>query len=376
MKRVINIKTGSCLVIFFFLAYGFTGKINNRFAIRANEVTVGDPQHPERLPLEIQNAYSRGARKIIIKAGTYMLPNPPNEKNIFLLKGWKDITISAYGTTLILTDTSPNYHAFHLEECNHVTIEGGTVSQTKEPAYQGMITAMDKDSNGNVTVDWQPDAGYPIPASDVTKFPSGVNIVDGKTRKLKTGIPDYYNAAMTAVGDGSFRVTLKKPIVNFGIGDWILGRNGNSPYKFFLANCTNFTIKDITLMRNGFSTIREDGGGGNHILHCTWALGSRPDGATVDPLVSCSADGFYSTNTWLGTDIEDCNFQGILLDDPIAIHGSFIPVISGSANKVVCDAKVKGKLVVGNPLRFTDEKGFIADAKATDIGKVLQHFGQ
>lgn len=369
MKKTVNIKTGCCLVICLFVAYGVSAKkMHNQVEkAAAKEVIVGDQQHPEKLSQEIQDAYANEASKIIIRPGTYNLVDPVNEKNIFLLKDWKDITISAYGVTLILANVSDNHHAFHLENCNNVTIEGATVSQTKEPAYQGAITAVGKDGNGNVTIDWTPDAGYPVMKPDVTKFPSAFNVADIKTRRLKTGIPDYYGSEMVTIGGGAFRITVKKPSINFGVGDWIVGRNGSSPCKFYLANSTNCTIKDVTMKRNGFSTIREDGGGSNHILHCTWALGPRPDGATVDPLVSCTADGFHSTFTSVGPDMEDCEFQGILLDDPIAIHGFFTLVIAGNGNTMVCHKKSKARMAIGHQVRITNDKGFIKNANIVNI---------
>lgn len=369
MKRLFSIRDCIGFCLFLFLVYGFkVEEVHYWFTPKVKAVTIGDPQHPENLPQELQDAYNKGVQKIIIKPGRYILLKPANDgRSLFMLNGWKDVTISAYNTTLILTDMEGNHDAFRLEGCANVTFEGGTISQTKEPAYQGLIMTMGKDSAGNVTADWLPDKGYPFPEANAIRFPSGLNVADGKTKKLKTGVPDYYDAGMTAIGNSRFRIAFNKPAVHFEIGDVILGRNGNSPYKFFLSKATNCTIKDVTMMRNGFSAIREDGGGNNHILHCTWTLGPKPQGAEVDPLVSCTADGFHSTNTNPGTDIEDCIFQGILLDDPIAIHGSFTPVISGSGNSFVCPAKIKDKLVIGHPLRFTNEKGFIADAKAIAV---------
>ena len=76
-------------------------------------------------------------------------------------------------------------------------------------------------------------------------------------------------------------------------------------------------------MRNGFAPIFESGGGGNHYLRCHWALGPRPAGATEDPVVTNSADGLHSPGASPGPDIENCTFDGVFLDDCIAIHGGY-----------------------------------------------------
>ena len=125
---------------------------------------------------------------------------------------------------------------------------------------------------------------------------------------------------------------------NLEVGDWLVARYGDPPNKIFLSNCRDSTIKDVTMLRNGFAPIFEDAGGGNHVLNCHWKLGPKPDGASDEPLVTNMADGLHSVGASPGPDIENCTFEGFFLDDCIAIHGDFQKIQSADgANLVVKD---------------------------------------
>jgi hypothetical protein len=319
---------------------------------------ICDPNHPENLSKELLEAYARGARKIKIKTGVYNLPEPPKGKDTFLLRNWSNAEIDLSACTLIVNQTEDNFATFKLYLCDNVTLKGGTIVQTKQPAYQGEILAIGKDEKNNITVDWKPDTGYPIPAKDAVFFgsnkgSSGLNVADRSTKKLKPGIKDIYNRRIKALDGGLYRIFIDEPIISYGVGDILLGRNNRMSFKIFLANSTNCTIRDIDLQRNGFSTIREDKGGANKIINCKWSVGEKPKGATEESLVSASADGFHSTNTFKGALIEGCNFTGILLDDPIAIHSAFVEAVFGTAgNELVVNKEgLKITLSIGDPIR-------------------------
>ncbi|MBV9849756.1 MAG: hypothetical protein JO250_08810, partial [Armatimonadetes bacterium] len=331
-------------------------------ALRAAAVTVGDPHDPGALAPAIQAAYENGARHIVIRPGTYVLPNVG--RTAITLNGWKDATLSAYHVTLILTDLAWMHDAFDLNNCTNVTLEGPTLSQNQITSYQGRVVAVGKDAAGKPYCDWRPDTGYPTPPAGSAKFPGGdANVVDARTRLLKLGNGDFYGVAMEALGGGIFRVHMGG---NFGVGDWLVGRYGDAPFKVFLNNSRNCTVKDVTMMRNGFANVREDGGGGNRLLHCVWALGPRPAGATEDPLVTNAADGLHSTGADPGLDIENCVFRGVFLDDCIAIHGGFqtVKIVSGNTLTV---ADGYGGLQVGQPARISNEHGFFAQATVTAL---------
>jgi hypothetical protein len=331
-------------------------------------VTIGDPAGPGTLAQQLSDAYASGARNITIKSGTYLLPASSGVDGVLTLNGWSDATISAYHTTLILTDLKSNHSLWELHNCTNVKINGGTVSQNQITSYQGRVTATGVGADGKAYADWLPDTGYPVPPSDALKFPGAVNIVDKSTRLMKVGCTDYYDCPMTSLPGGKFRIVFSTPALTFGVGDWIVGRYGDAPFKVHLVDSRACTIKDVVMQRNGFANIREEGtGGGNHILHCIWTLGPAPDGATEKPLVTNSADGLHSTGANPGPDIEDCEFDGVLLDDCIAVHGYFVTVISGTANTIVVANKDLHNFANGDPLRITNSSGFIDDAHAAVI---------
>ena len=331
---------------------------------RPAAVTVGDPKNPAGIAQAVQAAYDGGARRIVIKPGVYLLPNVGH--STFQWEGWKDVTLSAYGVTLILTDLAWNHNLFDLRHCADVTIQGGTLSQNQITSYQGRVVAVGTGPDGKATCDWRPDRGYPVPPADARKFPGTANVVDAHTRRLKVGNGDFGDLPMESVRNGTYRLRFTQTVLPFGVGDWLVGRYGDAPFKAFLDGSRNCTIKDVTMMRNGFANVREDGGGGNRILHCIWALGPRPAGATENPLVTNAADGLHSTGANPGPDIENCIFQGVLLDDCLAIHGSFqtIKSVDGPALTV---ENGNAALKVGDPARISDQKGFFGEAIVTAL---------
>jgi len=218
-------------------------------------VTVGDPAHPERLAQVV-----------------HVMPDVGHTS--LALKGWKDAALSGAGVTLILTDLAWMHDGVDLIGCTHVTLAGFLLSQNKVTFYQGRVVAVGTE-NGKPYCDWRPDQGYPVPPADETAakgFLGGnVNVVDAHTRLLKAGVGDHYNVKAEAQADGTFRARMGG---GFGVGDWLVGRHGPAPFKVYLSNSRDCTVKNITLMRSGFAPLREDGGGGNHYLHCVWALAS------------------------------------------------------------------------------------------------------
>ncbi len=331
----------------------------------APAVMVGDPANPSALALALQNAYAGGARHIVIKPGSYTLPTPPTGST-FLLQGWRDATVSAYGVSLMITDLAWGHRCFQLTDCTHVTLEGPTISQVSQVMYQGRILSLGTDEKGNETCVWKPDAGYPIPPDDATKFTYPCEPVDQHTRRLKVGVQGFNTPPMTKLGDGTYRISFGSPNVGIVVGDWLCGRGpGHDSFKVYLENCRGCTVKDVTLLRNGFSAIREFSGGGNHLIGDKWLPGPPPEGGTETPLFCCAADGFHSTLTNPGPDVENCVFQGLLDDDCIAIHGNYQDVLSVSGRTLtISNHNNYSGLAVGQPARI-DTETFFAEATVT-----------
>ena len=62
-----------------------------------------------------------------------------------------------------------------------------------------------------------------------------------------------------------------------------------------------------------------------------------------------------------GPDIENCVFQGVLLDDCIAIHGTFQAVKSVAGRVLTVEGSAKN-FAAGQPVRLSDTAGFFAEA--------------
>lgn len=152
------------------------------------------------------------------------------------------------------------------------------------------------------------------------------------------------------------------------MGDWLVTRAPGGKSIVHVDWCATCTLRNVTLGNAGFGAFFETRGpGGNRYLHCAVAPGPRPRGATEEELVGCGADGFHSTGAGVGPDLEDCTFTGVFLDDCIAIHGSFLPVLSASGATLILQARPVDCPVVGATLRIADTRGFFAQARCLAV---------
>jgi hypothetical protein len=323
-------------------------------------VTVGNPAEPNALPQAILDAYAHGARQITIRPGTYLLSHTGG--TLIDLTHWSDAVISAYKVTLIIDNQAGAGTLFQLDGCHHVTIAGPVTSQTLQTAYQGHVLSIDQSDPQHLTCVWRPSAGYPVPDAETKEL--WINFVDAKTKTINTLAGDYYHASLTPLGDGTYRIGLENRRIWFHIGDYIVARYGDPPAKIHLTGSHECTVKDFTMMRNGFAPIFEGEGGGNHYIRCHWMLGPRPHGATEDPVVTNAADGLHSPDCDPGPDIEDCTFTGVFLDDCIAIHGGYHKVISVNGPTIVAQ-NAYAYYAVGEPVRISNDHGFYLQANVT-----------
>ena len=294
----------------------------------------------------------------------------PKAQLVALRPYWRDVMIQGPKATLVLDNPSFDDKLFNLRSCVNVKIKGLLLSQTDQVAYQGHVLSIGKDDQGNPTCDWRPSAGYPVPPD--SKKELWINFVHAKTRTINLSAGDYYHAKIDLLMKGVYRVRLENRPVRFNVGDWMVARATDPPNKIFLDDCHDCTIADVTLTRNGFAPIFESGGGGNHYLRCHWALGPRPNGATEDPVVTNSADGFHSPGAHPGPDIEDCTFEGVFLDDCIAIHGGYQKVLSSDGPRLVV-GNGWGNLRVGEPARLSNNKGFYLQANVIALEDNTTH---
>ena len=318
---------------------------------------VGNPHDAAALGRQVQQAYQNGARMIIINPGIYQLP--AIGRPTFNLEGWKNATISAYHVTLIMRVKNGG-NCFDLAHCRNVSIEGPVISQTQVTFYQGRVLSTGKDPTGGYYCVWRPDAGYPFPAINAKNFPRGFDVVNGRTRHLRVGSGDIGAATVAAAGPRAFRLTFRIPHPEFKVGDYLVARYGNAFQKVRLDNSRHCTLKDITMMRNGFAPIFENAGGANRIIACRWVLGPKPPGASAAPVVTNQADGFHCVNAYPGPELEDCVMHGVFLDDCIAIHGEFQTVVEATGSTITVKDNRSAYLRVGQPIQIANRHGFFA----------------
>jgi hypothetical protein len=349
-----------CLVCLFFeLTFSGAG------SVRGDTITVGDPKDPGALPVAIDQAHRQGASDITVSPGIYDLPS--RNGDTIRLENWSDTTVHAGGVTLVFEDLA--HRPLHLVRCQHVTWDGGTLRFAHPSFTQGRIKAIASDAQGNFC-DWQIDAGY---STDVIPLKSTFDVVDAQTRLLKVGTGDWGPQSCEQVGSGLFRLRYRQPPL-FAVNDWLVTRAAGGSTIAHMDGCSDCTLKNMTFENGGFATFFETGGaGGNHYLNCKIQLGPRPFGATEDELVSCGADGFHSTGTGTGPDIEDCVFTGIFLDDCIAIHGTFDRVTSASGATLVVTSRPENRPMTGEPLRISNTDGFFAQAMCTAVVELPDH---
>ena len=338
------------------------------FPALAQTVTVGDPQHPADLAGALDQAYQQGSRDLTIAPGVYDLPvaTPQNRADAMPLDHWSDVTVRATGVTLIFEDV--NRRPIHLNQCKNVTWDGGIYLFAHPSFTQGRVTALHSDPLGG-SCDWQIDAGYP---TNIKPLKSTYDVVDQTTRLLKVGTGDWAPESAESTGPGLFRFHYSAGRASkFAVGDWLVTRAPGGSTIFHFDGCQTCTLKNVTLQNAGFAAFFETGGAGaNRFLNCKLQPGPRPPGATEDELVGCGADGFHSTGTGIGPDIEDCVFTGVFLDDCIAIHGSFDRVV-GAEGADITLASTRASPAVGDPLRIADMKGFFAQATCTAVSTKL-----
>lgn len=329
-------------------------------SVFASITAVGDPLYPANLPKALDQAYKSGTRDITINPGVYSLPRSGHQT--FLCEQWKDATVHANGVTLIFQEVSEC--PVLLRHCSNVTWDGGKLLFVR-PAYtQGRVIAVGS-SEIEDYFDWQIDKGYPDYNSEKR---SSFNVVDSATRLLKVGVSDCYALHFDRKELGLLRLyfalgTKQKISVN----DRLLTRVEAGSNIFRLEDSSSCTVKNVTLENGGFGTFFETGGdGGNNYIDCKIRPGPRPKDATEDQLVACGADGFHSVGTKKGPNIEGCVFEGIFLDDCIAIHGRFERVLKADDNVMILSG-TRTAATISEPLRIADTKGFFTQQTCSSI---------
>ncbi len=329
-------------------------------AARVGAATIGSPSTPSELFAQLTSAYKAGQRDLTITPGLYKLP--PADRDTLGFDGWRDTKIHARGVTMVFEDTTWAHRPVRFLHCKNVLFEGATLSLAIPAATQGRIALLGE-RDGKRFADWQIDAGY---TADVDPVKSALDVVDQRTRVLKVGTGDFSPASVDTLAPGRFRMWFRGELPGFVVGDWLITRAGGGSVICHVDSSERVTLQGLHLQNGGFATLFETSGGSNRYLACVVEPGPLPAGASEPPICGCGADGFHSTGTSVGPDIEGCEFRGVFHDDNIAIHGSFhnVEAVDGTVLTLKDGAD---DFAVGQPVRISDEHGFFEQAICTRI---------
>ncbi len=324
-------------------------------------ITVGNPAQSAALPAALLAAYNQGARDLTITPGTYQLPAAG--KDSIALIGWRDAAIHARDVTIIFAEAA--HRPVLLKDCTNVLIEGATLQFAGIACTQGRVKAIGADAKGKYC-DWQIDAGYP---TNIDPAKSTYNVIDRQTRLLKVSTGDCGAQAAEVLGPGLYRLRRMYGLMaGVAVDDWLVTRAPGGSSIVHMADCKGCTMKEIVLKNSGFAAFFETGGDGGHrYLGCRVARGPKPPGATEEQLVSCGADGFHSAGTRTGPTFEHCVWEGVLLDDCIAVHGSFQKVIRAEGARLILEKGNRGNFAVNEPVRISSDHGFFGQAKCVAL---------
>ena len=333
-------------------------------------VMVGEPGNPAALAAAIVEAYSKGARDITIAPGTYVLP--ATGTNGIELKGWTQAVLRCKEVTIIFKETA--HRPILLSGCSHVAMEDAVLQFSTISYTQGRVTAIAEDDKGRY-VEWRIDTGY---AADIDPVRATFNVIDHTTRLLRVGTGDSHAQHAVTVSPGVFRLyQIGGMIEGAVLEDWLVCRAKGGSSIVQLDQSKDCAMRRITLKNAGFAAFFETGGDGGHeYVDCRVARGPKPPGAMEEQLVACGADGFHSNGTKVGPTIRRCVWEGVLLDDCIAIHGSFETVIRGKGNKLILDKGNRAGFVVGEPVRISSSDGFFTQAACVALRKLDEADGQ
>jgi M6 family metalloprotease-like protein len=358
------------------LSWDFSGLlVDGTLMVTTASNVIGDPNWPDLLPSQLQAARDAGHASAVINPGTYELPDRFSYQASFYLDSWSNFTVDATDVVLIVG----KQRAFELWNCTNVTIKGATIRARYQSATQGRVLSKGTNPNGRAFAIWKISDGYPVnfaidesyvPTANEVRAGFAINAVNGTTGIIDHATGDNYNCILTPQGNNTWKVDFPlRTSLPFQVNDWLVTRIASASsqsHGVFLNNSTNCTIESVTSQGGGFATFYEIGGGGNRLLGSHVETSPVPPaGGTELPVVSCSADGVHTRDSYPGMHIENCSFTGVLLDDCVAIHGFFQTVTAVSGNTITVSGL--GMLKVGDPVRISTSGGYFAQANCTAI---------
>lgn len=285
------------------------------------------------LQRQIEIAYAKGDRKMVIKPALYRLVCPKTQS--FHLSFWnmKDFEIDATGSTFIFEDKDKC--GIRFQNCRNVRLKGATLIREIPPFSQGIIKARGKDY-----LDIEIHEGYPNDLESPAFRKTPVLTFYDKNGIVKKGFTGEANIAkIEKLGVRLFRFYVSTPsLLAVGPGDLAAWRRraATTSGEITLINCATMKISGVTIKNGILVNIKEAFGDGGNYYNYTVTFAPPPQGAMEKPLLASAADGFYSQLVRQGPVLENCLLEG-MHDDAVNINGRIWVIKEVKGNNVTIE---------------------------------------
>ena len=312
------------------------------------------------LSSQIASGIVRGLNRIVVTPGEYQL-NPANDLAAHLYISWaEDVEIIADDVTILATDLNTG---ILLRESSDVSLQGLTIDYATLPFTQATVTQIGDDRSW---VDVVIHDGYELLSDgDTTRLVAH----DRNTLLVKPKTASRHGATATALGGRSFRINSFRAYDTLRTGDYVsLTRPINTPHAVWVDQGENIRLEDITVNASTSFAFFETQSSGNEYVNLTVTPGERPEGATVDRLLSSNYDGFHSKNAKVGPRISRSRFFATG-DDGIAINGDYTFLARNDGDSIVVASKWRlTRFEVGDRIRvFSETTGHVSEATVTGV---------
>lgn len=302
------------------------------------------------------------------KNATYRIKQPLPLKGLsaFELNGnGARLLNTALGSTLLISGSS------------HVTIRDLTIDYDPLPFTQGTVTGFD---HAALQIMVKVDAGYPDDAKFLATITDGFfKVMDRRTRALKAGARDFLTPSrIERVGDKLIKVHLQwgandvfPSQLPIAVGDVVAISNGYA-HAVVVDDSAATTFIGLKLLASpGMGILENAGPGGMVLQNVSIVPGPRPEGATMDRLVSTNSDGSHFITVEHGPTIEDCTFANTC-DDAVNVHGFYYFVVQKTApRRYLLSPKWDVGLMAGDEIESCENGTFrsLGRTKITQLTK-------
>lgn len=326
---------------------------------RAPALPAISPDDPASLQRAFTAAVASGATRLVIPPGTYRVAGTTPRSHHLLIDGAKDLTIEGSGAVLVFT--ARDQHGLNVRNCRNLTLRGLRLERATPTCSQGVIERLEEDGKHCVV---RIDPGYPQDIDDQRYFPTfWCNAFTPDRGRWLAHYRGLTPTVMQRLAPDLVRVQMSTLPAQMPVEPrpgMPLAWRGVVFDDLGARDCEDCTFDAITVAGGAGMCFHERGGGGNRWLGCSVVRAARPAGATHDPLLASTADGFHSSGATRGPLVERCSFTA-LDDDAIAIHGSYAMAVESAGTRLVAwrfrweENALYGK--PGDTLRFYDPRG-------------------